>query len=1208
MAYASITYTSASGTTFALTNSEGDPIPYLRQADITVTVNGTALTQGTGYTFNAAGTAIVLASAVSGATVIISRSTSIADATVVYTAGSTLTAQDLNNADNQIRYGLQEFSDTYAALTTGTGDLQALGGFIGSSETWVSDNAHAATTGAIDGRVDSKIDTALTTDVVAGNAITITDNSPSSGQITVAVTNGAIETAELADGAVTTAKILDANVTTAKILDSNVTTAKLNDAAVTTAKLANDSVTSAKIADGTIIAGDLANDAVTTAKILDANVTTAKIADLNVTTAKIADSSITSAKIVDGTIVAGDLASDSVTTAKILDSNVTTVKIADANVTTAKLADSSVTSAKIADGTIVAGDLASNSVTTAKIVDANVTTDKLADSSVTAAKIADGVITSAKLSASTVVTAAEQSGSTPDDATFFTTSASDNRYDARYVNVTGDTMSGALAMGNNKITGLGTPTASTDASTKGYVDATVAAGTIADADYGDITVSGTGTVWTIDNGAVTSAKIADGTIVNADVNASAAIAGTKISPDFGSQTVQTTGVISHALGTAGAPTVTFTGDTNTGIYSPGADQVAISTNGSGRLFVDASGNVGLGTSTPDSNSVLDARGLIYAGNGTIINQIGFSVGNSTAVLGARSNHGVELRTNNTERLRITSTGALNFVGAGTAGSTQAVSFNGSAPVNSLVIDSTGKVGVGTSSPGTQVVVEGNGNTYATISLNQTATNWNSKILFAEAGTEKASIDYRNSTWGGSQSSKLFITNNSNSVVLDSSGNVGIGTSAPGARIHSVETSAAEGLRVDGAAGGFSLVVNGGTGRETRIKQASIGNSYVASTPPTDGLIVQGSVGIGTASPTSLGTNVTTVEVQGAATTRSGGIRLSSSDSSQKGAFYIYDGAAVLGTETSHPLGFYVGNTPRATIDTSGRLLVGTPTARSNIVGDTAAVQIEGTTYATSSFSIIRNSNSAGTIASLVLGKSRGTATGANTIVQSGDSVGEIYFAGADGTNFQQAATIRGEIDSTPGANTMPGRLVFSTTPDSGSSPVERLRIVSDGSAYFGIASAPTGAANGVAIADGRVNTSRATTASTTHLNFYNTNGAVGSISTSGSSTVYSTSSDYRLKENVIPLTGAADRLNQLQVHRFNFIADPDTTVDGFIAHEAQAVVPECVTGTKDEVDDEGNPVYQGIDQSKLVPLLTAALQEALAEIESLKARVTALEP
>jgi hypothetical protein len=124
---------------------------------------------------------------------------------------------------------------------------------------------------------------------------------------------------------------------------------------------------------------------------------------------------------------------------------------------------------------------------------------------------------------------------------------------------------------------------------------------------------------------------------------------------------------------------------------------------------------------------------------------------------------------------------------------------------------------------------------------------------------------------------------------------------------------------------------------------------------------------------------------------------------------------------------------------------------------------------------------------------------------------------------------------------------------------------------------------------------------------YVNNTYVGGITTNGTTTAYVTASDYRLKENIVPLTGAIDRLNDLRVHRFNFIADPDHTVDGFIAHEVQAVVPECVTKTKDAVDDNGNPVYQGIDQSKLVPLLTAALQEALAEIESLRARVTALE-
>ena len=91
------------------------------------------------------------------------------------------------------------------------------------------------------------------------------------------------------------------------------------------------------------------------------------------------------------------------------------------------------------------------------------------------------------------------------------------------------------------------------------------------------------------------------------------------------------------------------------------------------------------------------------------------------------------------------------------------------------------------------------------------------------------------------------------------------------------------------------------------------------------------------------------------------------------------------------------------------------------------------------------------------------------------------------------------------------------------------------------------------------------------------------------------------------MSNATDRLKQLQPKRFNFILNPDTTVDGFLAHEVQSVVPEAISGTKDEVDSDNNPVYQGIDHSKLVPLLTAALQEEVAKREELEARVASLE-
>ncbi len=116
---------------------------------------------------------------------------------------------------------------------------------------------------------------------------------------------------------------------------------------------------------------------------------------------------------------------------------------------------------------------------------------------------------------------------------------------------------------------------------------------------------------------------------------------------------------------------------------------------------------------------------------------------------------------------------------------------------------------------------------------------------------------------------------------------------------------------------------------------------------------------------------------------------------------------------------------------------------------------------------------------------------------------------------------------------------------------------------------------------------------------------VGSISSNTSATAYNTSSDYRLKENVTAISDGITRLKTLKPSKFNFIGD-SKIIDGFLAHEVTAV-PEAISGTKDEVDSDNKPVYQQIDQSKLVPLLTAALQEAIAKIETLETKVAALE-
>ena len=127
------------------------------------------------------------------------------------------------------------------------------------------------------------------------------------------------------------------------------------------------------------------------------------------------------------------------------------------------------------------------------------------------------------------------------------------------------------------------------------------------------------------------------------------------------------------------------------------------------------------------------------------------------------------------------------------------------------------------------------------------------------------------------------------------------------------------------------------------------------------------------------------------------------------------------------------------------------------------------------------------------------------------------------------------------------------------------------------------------------------TTSGTIQQFRRAGAAVGSISVAASSKAFNTSSDYRLKENVNYTWDATTRLKQLKPARFNFIADDtNTLVDGFIAHEVSSIVPEAITGTQDAVDEDGNPDYQGIDQSKLVPLLVKTIQE-------LEARITALE-
>ena len=154
------------------------------------------------------------------------------------------------------------------------------------------------------------------------------------------------------------------------------------------------------------------------------------------------------------------------------------------------------------------------------------------------------------------------------------------------------------------------------------------------------------------------------------------------------------------------------------------------------------------------------------------------------------------------------------------------------------------------------------------------------------------------------------------------------------------------------------------------------------------------------------------------------------------------------------IAFAEGGAEAMRINSSSQVLVGTTTARSDFSGQTAVLQVEGTSVGTSSVAITRNENNAfGPI--LYLSKSRGGLDG-HTIVQSGDTIGEIIFQGADGVDdsgaLVRAATIEVAVDGTPGSNDMPGRLMFYTTADGSTSPTERMRIDSSGNVGIGTSS------------------------------------------------------------------------------------------------------------------------------------------------------------
>jgi len=327
------------------------------------------------------------------------------------------------------------------------------------------------------------------------------------------------------------------------------------------------------------------------------------------------------------------------------------------------------------------------------------------------------------------------------------------------------------------------------------------------------------------------------------------------------------------------------------------------------------------------------------------------------------------------------------------------------------------------------------------------------------------------------------------------------------------------------------------------------------------------------------------------------------------------------------IAFAEGGAEAMRIDSSGQLGIGTslPTSKVHISQSAASTSLTIDGIENPIFATRYAANADGAV--LFLAKSRNATVGSHTIVQNGDQIAVVQARASNGTSFVDAASIVFAIDGTPGAgNDMPGRIVFGTSSDGSATVTERARIDSSGNLLAGGATAAFDAGDssnssgqGVNISQSAYRPLQAYAANGTVAAFKRNgnNGAVivfargsvgevGSISVNTTATAYNTSSDYRLKNTIAPMTGALAKVALLKPCTYKWNLD-GSDGQGFIAHELAEVVEGCVSGEKDAVDADGKPQYQGIDTSFLVATLTAAIQEQQALITALTTRITALE-
>jgi hypothetical protein len=671
--------------------------------------------------------------------------------------------------------------------------------------------------------------------------------------------------------------------------------------------------------------------------------------------------------------------------------------------------------------------------------------------------------------------------------------------------------------------------------------------------------------------------------------------------------------------------------TNAGIFSPGANQVAISTNGTGRLFVDASGNIGIGAAPSaykSSYTGFDIRtGSLWSAAG-----IGL-VGLASNVYYNNSNQFIYKETD-AATLYQGYSGVHTFytAGSGTAGTVATLTER-------MRLDSSGRLGLGISAPSTTLHIVGSG-------VINVATG-TGPILYQAQNSDFSALGYfgtegntAGATLTGTLANATLIASGATGTALQlgtggviratlTSTGLGIGT-----------TSLQKELQINATTPTIRLEENGGGSKRLEISIDSSALARIDATQSGSQLLF-GTVGterarIDSSGRLLVGKSATEVGLGGSDLLQvAGAINVVSSTNIYSRLLPTSSGLEIianaypanLGTTQSiiFKSGTSGGGGPSeiARFTSDGRLLVGTSSART-IATQSWGIQQEGTTYNNTGMSLTANRNDAdGTY--LVLGKTRGTSVGSNTIVQAGDTLGGIFFAGADGSTVDSyGASIKAAVDGTPGANDMPGRLVFSTTADGAASPTERMKINNVGNVSIKSAVSVSAGSHDIQDNGSSPNTLRLynTTDSNNSTNRFLICDAAASvlraeIRSNGGLANYSANnanlSDRNVKKDISPAADTWNCLKEWEIVNYRYKDQPDDADLnlGVIAQQVAESCPEVITifqEAKEAIDDApAREERLGVKEQQMYWMAIKALQEAQVRIEQLESKVAALE-